>query len=226
MAVNVSKTKAICIGSKQKLSVTSNENINLAINGQQIKESTCEKVLEPIQLLACRLKQKNIEVTIEWIPAHVGILGNEQVDKLAKLTLSKDNIDRNISLSANEFIAITTELYKEKWQARWDNSDYLWSRSVNTTVNKKPIFYKGNRYHAKTITRLRLGTTLLPGQLGQYIRNVSSMCNTCGIKEDLQHVLIDCSKHAKTRQNLKINLNKVTPQNLNVKILLDPPKEN
>ncbi|CAC5399104.1 unnamed protein product [Mytilus coruscus] len=45
MAVNVSKTKATCIGSKQKLSVTSNENINLAINGQQIKESTCEKVL-------------------------------------------------------------------------------------------------------------------------------------------------------------------------------------
>ncbi|CAC5422112.1 unnamed protein product [Mytilus coruscus] len=46
MAVNVSKTKAICIGSKQKLSVTSNENINLAINGQQIKESTYEKVLD------------------------------------------------------------------------------------------------------------------------------------------------------------------------------------
>ncbi|CAC5417141.1 unnamed protein product [Mytilus coruscus] len=47
MAVNVSKTKAICIGSKQilKLSVTSNENINLAINRQQIKESICEKVL-------------------------------------------------------------------------------------------------------------------------------------------------------------------------------------
>ncbi|VDI28226.1 Hypothetical predicted protein, partial [Mytilus galloprovincialis] len=38
MAVNVSKTKAICIGSKQKLSVTSNENINLALNGQQIIE--------------------------------------------------------------------------------------------------------------------------------------------------------------------------------------------
>ncbi|VDI55536.1 Hypothetical predicted protein [Mytilus galloprovincialis] len=46
MAVNVSKTKAICIGSKQKLSVTSNENINLALNGQQIIESTCEKVLD------------------------------------------------------------------------------------------------------------------------------------------------------------------------------------
>ena len=41
MAVYVSKTKAICIGYKQKLSVASNENINLALNGQQIIEIDC-----------------------------------------------------------------------------------------------------------------------------------------------------------------------------------------
>ncbi|CAC5424832.1 unnamed protein product [Mytilus coruscus] len=140
-------------------------------------------ILEPIQILACRLKQKNIEVTIEWIPAHVGILGNEQVDKLAKLALSNDKIDLNLSLSANEFIAITTALYKKKWQARWDNTCSLWSRSINNTVNKKPNFYQGNRYHAKTITRLRLGTTLLPGQLGQYIRNVSQYAIHAAIKK-------------------------------------------
>ncbi|CAC5362520.1 unnamed protein product [Mytilus coruscus] len=87
-------------------------------------------------------KTKNIEVTIEWTPAHVGILGNEQVDKLAKLALINDKIDLNLSLSANEFIAITTALYKKKWQARWDNTCSLWSRSINNTVNKKPYFYQ------------------------------------------------------------------------------------
>ncbi|CAG2219025.1 unnamed protein product [Mytilus edulis] len=156
-----------------------------AIQSINNNASSRPDILEPIQILACRLKQKNIEVTIEWIPAHVGILGNEQVDKLAKLALSNDKIDLNLSLSANEFIAITTALYKKKWQARWDNTCSIWSRSINTAVNKKPNFYQGNRFHAKTITRLRLGTTLLPGQLGQYIRNVSPICNTCGIKEIL-----------------------------------------
>ncbi|CAC5378283.1 unnamed protein product [Mytilus coruscus] len=87
-------------------------------------------------------KTKKIEVTIEWIPAHVGILGNEQVDKLAKLALSNDKIDLNLSLSANEFIAITTALHKKKWQTRWDNTCSLWSRSINNTVNKNPIFIK------------------------------------------------------------------------------------
>ncbi|CAC5419567.1 unnamed protein product [Mytilus coruscus] len=158
-----------------------------AIQSIQNNVSSRPDILEAIQILACRLKQKHIEVTIEWIPAHVDILGNEQVDKLAKLALSNDKIDLNLSLSANEFIAITTALYKKKWQARWDNTCSLWSRSINNTVNKKPTFYQGNRYHAKTITRLRLGTTLLPCQLGQYIRNVSPICNTCGIKEDIEH---------------------------------------
>ncbi|CAC5401123.1 unnamed protein product [Mytilus coruscus] len=61
MAVNVSKTKAICIGSKQKLSVTSNENINLAINGQQIKESKREKVLaDKLAKLALNIKTSSV----------------------------------------------------------------------------------------------------------------------------------------------------------------------
>ncbi|XP_063416816.1 uncharacterized protein LOC134699058 [Mytilus trossulus] len=196
-----------------------------AIQSINNNASSRPDILEPIQILACRLKQKNIEVTIEWIPAHVGILGNEQVDKLAKLALSNDKIDLNLSLSANEFIAITTALYKKKWQARWDNTCSIWSRSINTAVNKKPNFYQGNRFHAKTITRLRLGTTLLPGQLGQYIRNVSPICNTCGIKEDIEHVLVNCINHSQARQNLQSNLDKVQIQNINTKILLDPPKD-
>ncbi|CAC5414614.1 unnamed protein product [Mytilus coruscus] len=160
--------------------------------GFRVQNLIKDKDLAKIKLVTKNIQDpppwiKNIEVTIEWIPAHVGILGNEQVDKLAKLALSNDKIDLNMSLSANEFIAITTALYKKKWQARWHNTCSLWSRSINNTVNKKPTFYQGNRYHAKTITRLRLDTTLLSGQLGQYVRNVSPICNTCGIKEDIEH---------------------------------------
>jgi hypothetical protein len=45
MVLNVSKTKTMCIGSKQKLCTSSDEIFDISINGLQINESQCEKVL-------------------------------------------------------------------------------------------------------------------------------------------------------------------------------------
>ena len=45
MVLNVSKTKTICIVSKQKLCTSSDETFDISINGHQINESQCEKVL-------------------------------------------------------------------------------------------------------------------------------------------------------------------------------------
>ena len=44
MVLNVSKTKAMCIGTKQKLA-TSNEDVKIIIDGQEVRQSQCEKVL-------------------------------------------------------------------------------------------------------------------------------------------------------------------------------------
>ena len=45
MVVNLSKTHSMCIGSQQKLFMSSNEIFNIAPSGKQISESTSEKVL-------------------------------------------------------------------------------------------------------------------------------------------------------------------------------------
>jgi hypothetical protein len=46
MVLNVSKTKTMCIGSKQKRCTSSDEIFDISINGLQINESQCEKVLD------------------------------------------------------------------------------------------------------------------------------------------------------------------------------------
>ena len=37
------------------------------------------------------IRQQGIEIVFLWVPAHVGILDNERVDKLAKQAVRKEN---------------------------------------------------------------------------------------------------------------------------------------
>lgn len=45
MAINVSKTKCMCIGSKQKLSAICSDSFDVLLDGEKVGESVCEKVL-------------------------------------------------------------------------------------------------------------------------------------------------------------------------------------
>lgn len=60
--------------------------------------------------------------------------------------------------------------------------DKLYSKQKKKT----PLFINVIDIMQKSITRLRLGTTLLLGQIGQYICNVSLICNTCELIQPAQ----------------------------------------
>ena len=124
----------------------------------------------------------------------------------------------------NEFNAIFKALFNQKWQAQWDQHQNSWLHTLKPSVNTKPIFYQGKRFHTKIITRLRLGTTNLAGQVGQFSRKTSPLCQQCGVKEDISHVLLACNKHEQARKKLKTALAINNINQLNIKTLLAPPK--
>ena len=55
-----------------------------------------------------------------WVPAHVGVGGNEDVDILAKQSLKLQTVDMRIPRSRAEGKAIIKRQMQNIWQEYWD----------------------------------------------------------------------------------------------------------
>ena len=99
---------------------------------QSIKSNSSSRpdLLQTIQVLADFLRKKGNKLIIEYIPAHIGIPGNEICDKLAKKALKQENVECTIGLSSNEFISIIKNKFKKKQQENWENTSFWHNRSI------------------------------------------------------------------------------------------------
>lgn len=55
-----------------------------------------------------------------WVPAHVGVVGNEKVDVLAKQSLKLKQIDLQVPLSKAEAKVFIRKYAQSVWQVHWD----------------------------------------------------------------------------------------------------------
>ena len=57
-----------------------------------------------------------LTVIFLWVPAHIGVRGNEMSDKVAKEATKKNNhIDLAVSFSETEIETIIKQRLKERW---------------------------------------------------------------------------------------------------------------
>jgi ribonuclease HI len=142
------------------------------------------------------------QLTLIWVPSHVGIIGNETADKLAVAGTSLSTIDNNVQLELSEAKCQVAIYIERCWQKDWQVSNSFYRQLV-------PVTSQIIKYHNKTrkketvITRLRLGKCRLNYYLHKIGKHPDGKCSTCNVPETIEHYLLYC-KNEVTEQVKKV----------------------
>ena len=92
-----------------------------------------------------------------WIPSHIGIYGNEKVDKSAKESLNLEVTDFKIPF--NNFKPFINKDVCNKWQTLWDETPFNKLKEIEPIVYHHRLVPKLSRREEIVLARLRIGHT-------------------------------------------------------------------
>ena len=164
-----------------------------AMNHTSSKNPQIQKLLEKChELLAYK------EIALCWIPSHIGIQGNEMVDKQAKTSLSLEPTSFKIPFS--NFKPSINKYILEEWQTSWNNSIGNKLLDIKPTIGEYQSVVRNIRREEVVLARLRLGHTrvthsyLLQGE-------EHPQCVGCDAPFTVRHFLLECGDFAQVRNN-------------------------
>ena len=194
-----------------------------ALQALQNKSGSRPDILHEILQETHNLAAQGVVIRFEWVPAHVGIHGNETVDKLAKDALNNDNIECDTGLSSREIYPIAHRIIVNSWEENYSQLG-LHINKIKSTAISKPVKYSNNVLEDAVVTRLRLGRTKLRADLGRFLQEGGPNCTHCKIPETIEHYLFNCSRHSLYRQDYVARLKALDIKEFTLKSMLNPPK--
>jgi ribonuclease HI len=138
------------------------------------------------------LSSLGLSVLFCWVPSHVGIFGNERVDKAAKS--ASDYL--HFELPYNDVKRYVQSLIHDEWQKSWDKRVHNKLHAVKPVITLWPVL--PSRKHDVVLTRLRIGHTRFTHRhllLGE----PAPSCNYCHVNLSVNHILIECPVYKKHR---------------------------
>ena len=168
-------------------------------------------------------------ISINWIPAHVGIPGNEVADKLAKQSLTNPVIDINNPKTLQDRFSDIEKYVLAKWQQSWDSkSTTKHYKKIQKTISTKSKYDNHNRNKEKSISRIRLGKCQLNGYLHTINRHKTGLCDTCAVPETVQHFLMECQNKVTsavklhcTKKNIPWNIETILSNSSTLDVIFD-----
>ena len=159
-------------------------------------------------------------LTIQWVPSHVGLSGNEKADELAKMAHDlTDMTDAPLDIMEIKNKIRSTLL--SRCQLNYDLAKQTTHiGSIKSKFIPWPWASMKNRRAETALARLRIGHSRLKAHLHRFGLVPSPDCDTCGTPEDTKHILEACSRSRSQRNLLHNTLRRLGCQSFSSKILL------
>ena len=169
--------------------------------------SSSTAIVHATQRILIHLRTEGWELTLQWIPSHTGIRGNEVADTAAKMALSEVNITpfplplstakrliSRVCRSASDTSLATGLRITSMGQYRHDSSPQPWVRKQSRALDV-------------ALTRLRLGHTTLNAHLHRLRLAPEPHCPWCrSVPETIEHFLLQCPRFHSHRVQLRTQL--------------------
>jgi len=171
-------------------------------------------ILRVLAITLDRLRWRGIEVRVHWIPAHIGVPGNEMADRSAKQATGwRENPwspsippTINISFSAMRSsikMRLRKRVYSD-WEAQWrgEKVGSITQKLIEVPTKAALRLHVGlHRALSSALIQLRTGKIGLRDYLHSIKRADSGEC-LCGWgRQTIKHVLTECPIYQRTRLN-------------------------
>ncbi|MCP4271485.1 MAG: reverse transcriptase-like protein, partial [Gammaproteobacteria bacterium] len=169
---------------------------------ENLQLNTCDDINHLVKAIHNLLSSYDIQITLQWIPGHSNIKGNEHADKLAKAGARKDQVDK--PCDNNTLKQILKNNFKEIWLTNWATGQT--GRTMYQEMSKPNPHDPINnltRREQSTIFQLRTGHTKFNAHLNRINPQIAPLCRGCGFPyETVNHVLFDCKRLESPRKRL------------------------
>ena len=127
------------------------------------------------------------------MPSHVGVRGNEIVDKLAKSGAAHEEVEIQIPAEVGDEHSLIDAYIMKQWQTQYNSSiGGAAYRLIESDVSTKTKFADKCRKKDTLISLLRLGKCLLNKYLQEMHRHPDGLCQLCQEAETIEHLLLRC----------------------------------
>ena len=168
------------------------------------KYNSFHPLIQKAQEWLFKISNKHKCVRFCWVPAHVGIFGNEEADREARAVCLTGEFKLD-STPYSDMKRPTRSYILKKWQERWStlatNTKY---KRIRKNIEIWPSSFNPNRRFEVVLTRLRIGHTRLTHKF-LLEGSTAPVCAHCDQTLSVEHILVECSKYDNLRQTHHLN---------------------